>query len=85
MKLEGTAQSGSGHQLIHLPVADALSNLNTTFMENTGIYKPHSGLFRQSLGNVEDRVSKAIFSLKREIHISFHLIFIVKNLNFRLH
>lgn len=67
-------------QFLHLPLADAFNNLNTTFTENKHNNATFWLLEQDSLGNVvEDRASKAIFSLKREeIHSITQFSFTVK-------
>lgn len=74
-------------QSVHVPLADALSNLNIPFTKNKYINITFWFLKQDSLGNVvEERASKAIFSLKREeIHKSTQFSLTVKNVNFRLH
>lgn len=70
-ELRALLSLGQDAQFVHLPLVDAFSNLNTTFMENTTFWLPE----QDSLGNVvEDRASKAIFSLKKATPpLSFHL------------
>lgn len=77
LSLDQAISSFTCQWLMHLVISIHLWKIYIT---------PHSGFFSQkSLGNVEDRVSKAVFSHERRNPPSFHLIFIVKNLNFRLH
>ena len=78
----GAAQSGSEHQFLDLPLADAFSNHNTTFTENKHKNATFWLLEQDSLGNAEDRASKAVSFLERKNPRS-SVFFYHENLNFR--